>query len=152
MANKRRYLSLWKDDNEWLASPPPTDPQELGEWHIAWAKLRKDCDWQIEITDCIYTNQEHGETPEWIDVTIFDEGVLPFKMGKGVAESIEGISHVGFRQFFKIDLPPKWRLSYSVLEVYKDSGVNLRMPMDDGYEEIEVSITEQFNQAIGEGE
>ena len=149
MANKRRYISMWRDDNEWLAGPPPTDPEELKDWNNAWGELRQNCDCPIEITDCIYTNQEHGETPEWIDVTIFDEGVLPFKMGRGVAESIEGVSRVGFRQFFKIDLPPKWRPSYTVLEIYKNSGVGIRLPMDDGYEEIEVSITEQFNQAIG---
>ena len=150
MANKRRYISIWKDDNEWLAGDPPTDPKELGEWHIAWAKLRKDCDWHIEMTESIYTNQEHGDTPEWIDLTIEDAGVLPFKMGKGVAESIDGVNCIGFNQFFKVELPAKWRVSFATLEIYKTNGANLRICMEDGYEEVEVNITEQFYQAIGE--
>lgn len=150
MANKRRYLCMWKDDNQWLADAPPTDPQELGEWHIEWAKLRKDCDWPIEITESIYSNQEDGETPEWIDLTIKDEGVLPFKMGKGVAESIEGVNCVSFNQFFEVGLPDKWRSVYTALEIYKTNGANLRICMEDGYEEIEVNITEQLYQAIGE--
>lgn len=150
MANKRRYLSQWKDDNEWLAGEPPTDPQDLGEWHIEWAKRRKDCDWHIEITDSIYSNQEDGDTPEWIDITLKDEGVLPFKMGKGVAESIEGVNCISFNHFFEVELPEDWSAAFATVEIYKTGGVNVRICMGDGYEEVEVGITEQFNQAIGE--
>lgn len=150
MANKRRYMSVWKEDNQWLADAPPTDPKELGEWHIEWAKLRKECDWEIEMTESIYSNQEDGETPEWIDITLEDAGVLPFKMGKGVAESIEGVNHVGFNMFFRVELPADWSAAYTTLDVYKGGGVNIVIHMGDGYEEIEVGITEQFYQAIGE--
>ena len=149
MSNKRRYMSIWKGDNEWLGDKPPTDPKELGEWHIEWAKLRKDCDWQIEMTDEFYTNQEEGDTPEWVDLTLKDEGVIHFKMARGVAEAMEGVNCISFNQFFEVDLPEDWHMSFATVEIYKSGGVNLRISMRDGYEEVEVNITNQFNEAIG---
>ena len=151
MANKRRYISIWHDDNEWLASDPPTDPQELGEWHIAWAKLRKDCDWPIQLTDEIYNNQEDRTVPDWIDVTLHDEGVMHFKIARGVLNSIEGVESISFaRRFFDVELPKDWKPYHISLVLYNTGGVGIIARMEDGYEEVEVNITEQFNQAIGE--
>ena len=47
MPSTCRFMDLYKGENEWLAGEKPTDLEDLGAWHIEWAKLRKDCEHQI---------------------------------------------------------------------------------------------------------
>ena len=95
MTNKRRYLYLHKGDNEWLASDPPTD-SSLDDWNEGWEMLKKECPHQIEITEDMYANDEYGDLPDWVDVTIHDEGVLAFKMARGVIGGLKGARSVVF--------------------------------------------------------
>lgn len=149
MANKRRYMYLHKEDNEWLASDPPTD-SSLDDWNEAWEMLKKECPHQIEFTEDIYVGSEYGESPEWIDVTIHDEGVLAFKMARSVVGGLAGARSVTFDRHFDLDVSNEWGgWEAQRLEVYEGSAY-VTFRSKHGNEEIEVSITEQFNQAIGE--
>jgi len=149
MANKRRYMYMHKGDNEWLASDPPTD-DSLEEWNNAWADLKKDCPHEIEISDDMSCNEEYGETPEWVDVTIHDEGVLAFKMARGVVDGLKGARSVTFDRHFDLDVSEEWGgWGYTRLEIF-DGGAYLTFRGKHCSAEVEVNITEQFNQAIGE--
>jgi len=149
MTNKRRYLYMHKGDNEWLASDPPTD-DSLEEWNNAWEELKAKCPHQIEITEEMYASAEYGEVPEWVDVTIEDEGVLAFKMARGVIGGIAGATSVVFNRHYDIDVSEEWGgWDYNRLEVLKD-GAHLTFRGKHSGDEVEVNITEQFNQAIGE--
>lgn len=149
MANKRRYMYMHKGDNEWLACDPPTD-DSLEEWNNAWADLKKDCPHEIEISDDMSCNEEYGETPEWVDVTIHDEGVLAFKMARGVVDGLKGARSVTFDRHFDLDVSEEWGgWGYTRLEIFEGSAY-LTFRGKHSSAEVEVNITEQFNQAIGE--
>jgi hypothetical protein len=149
MTNKRRYLYLHKGDNEWLASDPPTD-DSLEEWNNAWEELKAKCPHQIEITEDMYANDEYGALPEWVDVTIDDEGVLAFKMARGVIGGLKGARSVVFDRHYDLDVSEEWGgWGYTRLEVFEGSAY-LTFRGKDSSSEVEVNITEQFNQAIGE--
>jgi len=149
MTNKRRYLYLHKGDNEWLASDPPTD-DSLEEWNNAWEELKAKCPCQIEITEDMYANDEYGDLPEWVDVTIDDEGVLAFKMARGVIGGLKGARSVVFDRHYDLDVSEEWGgWDYTRLEVF-EGGAFLTFRGKHSSAEVEVNITEQFNQAIGE--
>lgn len=149
MANARRYMYLHKGDNEWLASNPPTD-DTTEEWEKAWAKLKKECPHQIEFTEDIYVGSEYGESPEWVDVTILDQGVLPFKMARSVIGGLAGARSVTFDRHFDLTVSDEWGgWEAQRLEVY-EGGAYVTFRASHGSEEIEVNITEQFNQALGD--
>ena len=149
MANKRRYMYLHKGDNEWLAGDPPKDDL-IKEWTEAWEDLKKDCPHQIEITDDMYANDEYGEVPEWVDITIHDEGVLAFKMARGVIGGISGARSVTFDRHYDLDVSPEWGgWDYNRLEIY-EGGALITFRGKHSNAEVEVYIAEQFNQAIGE--
>jgi hypothetical protein len=149
MTNKRRYLYMHKGDNEWLACDRPTD-DTAGEWDKAWADLKKDCPHEIEISDDMSCNEEYGETPEWVDVTIHDEGVLAFKMARGVVDGLKGARSVTFDRHFDLDVSEEWGgWGYTRLEIFEGSAY-LTFRGKHCSAEVEVNITEQFNQAIGE--
>jgi len=149
MTNKRRYMYLHKGNNEWLACDPPTD-DSLEEWNNAWEELKAKCPHQIEITEDMYANDEYGETPEWVDITIHDEGVLFFKMARGALEGIKGARSVTFDRHFDLDVSEEWGgWGYTRLEIF-DGGAYLTFRGKHSSSEVEVNITEQFNQAIGE--
>jgi hypothetical protein len=149
MTNKRRYLYLHKGDNEWLASDPPTD-DSLEEWNNAWEELKAKCPHEIEITEDMYANDEYGDLPEWVDVTIDDEGVLAFKMARGVIGGLKGARSVVFDRHYDLDVSEEWGgWGYTRLEVFEGSAY-LTFRGKDSSSEVEVNITEQFNQAIGE--
>ena len=149
MANKRRYMYLHKGDNEWLAGDPPKDDL-IKEWTEAWEDLKKDCPHQIEITDDMYANDEYGEVPEWVDITIHDEGVLAFKMARGVIGGISGARSVTFDRHYDLDVSPEWGgWDYNRLEIY-EGGACITFRGKHSNAEVEVYIAEQFNQAIGE--
>jgi hypothetical protein len=149
MTNKRRYLYLHRGDNEWLACDPPTD-DSLEEWNNAWEELKAKCPHEIEITEDMYANDEYGDLPEWVDVTIDDEGVLAFKMARGVIGGLKGARSVVFDRHYDLDVSEEWGgWGYTRLEVFEGSAY-LTFRGKDSSSEVEVNITEQFNQAIGE--
>ena len=149
MTNKRRYLYMNKGDNEWLADKPPTDPEDLKTWNEDWRLLREECPHEIEITEDMYSDAEYGEIPEWIDVTIFDEGVLEFKMLEGVLGAFDGASSMSFNKYFDIDVSPEWGgWTTPKLEVGK-YGAFVTFYAKHSSEQIEINVTQQFNQAIG---
>ena len=149
MTNKRRYLYLHRGDNEWLASDPPTD-DSLEEWNQEHEKLKAECPHEIEFSEEMYCNDEYGETPEWTDITLHDEGVLAFKMARSVIGGLKGARSVTFDRHFDLDVSEEWGgWGYARLEIYEGSAyVTFRGKHSS--DEVEVNIAEQFNQAIGD--
>ena len=154
MSNIRQYRYFHKGDNEWLHEPPADGTVE--DWNEAWAEIRKELaeagtpDLKIEFTEEIYNNQEYGEIPEWINITIHDSGVLPFKMARGILGALDGARSVVFHSHFDVHMSSDWGgWSYCRLEVY-DGGAYLTVAAKHSNEELEINITEQFNQALGE--
>ena len=153
MPNERQYRYLHKGDNEWLSEPPTdTDPAVQKEWAQAWAEINADKspESKIEFTEDMFINSEYGETPEWINVTIHDSGVLTFKMARGIISAIDGAKGVVFHSHFSVDVSEEWGgWSYCRLEVGQ-TGAYLTVCAKHSSDELELNITEQFNQAIGE--
>ena len=149
MPNTRQYRYLHKGENEWLADDTNHNDQE---WLDAWEEIRKDStpDIKIEFTEEMYTNSEYGDTPEWVNVTINDSGVLPFKTARGVLFALDGARGIVFHSHFDVDMSTDWGgWSMTRLEV-GTGGAYLTICSKHSSEELELNITEQFNQAIGE--
>ena len=152
MPNERQYRYLHKGDNEFLSEPPQNDPALLKDWELAWAEINADKspESKIEFTEDMYTNSEYGEMPEWLNVTIHDSGVLPFKMARGIVGTLDGAKGIVFHSHFSVDMSEEWGgWSYCRLEV-GETGAYLTVCAKHSSDELELNITEQFNQAIGE--
>ena len=153
MPNERQYRYLHKGDNEFLSEPPTdTDPAVQKEWAQAWAEINADKspESKIEFTEDMFINSEYGETPEWINVTIHDSGVLTFKMARGIISALDGAKGVVFYSHFSIDVSEEWGgWSHCRLEMGQ-TGAYLTVCAKHSSDELELNITEQFNQAIGE--
>jgi len=150
MPDIRRYICFYHDNNEWLAGQPPTDLKELGEWHIEWAKLRKDCEHHIEITEEVYSNSEDSPLPDWIDIEIADEMVLDFKMAVGVIKSLRGAHAISFDRGFTVEVSPEWgAIGFSRLYITAGGGY-VTIASDSSSEEVELSVGEQLNKVLGE--
>jgi hypothetical protein len=153
MPNERQYRYLHKGDNEFLSEPPTdTDPAVQKEWAQAWAEINADKspESKIEFTEDMFTNSEYGEMPEWINITINDSGVLPFKMARGIIGALDGAKGIVFHSHFSVDMSEEWGgWSYCRLEV-GETGAYLTVCAKHSSDELELNITEQFNQAIGE--
>jgi hypothetical protein len=153
MPNTRQYRYLHKGDIEWLYDPPPSDASEDDKeaWADEWKTIKEEAKGAyVEFTEEMYINSEYGETPEWINVTINDSGVLPFKMARGVIGALDGAKGVVFHSHFSIDISSEWGgWSYCRLEVGGGQAY-LTICAKHSPEELELNITEQFNQAIGE--
>lgn len=148
MGNSRRYMDLNSGDNEWLSRAPLDDTQDA--WNEAWVELEKECSYPIEFTDEIYCNSEHDGPPEWIDVHIRDEYILEFKMARGVISSMQGADFISFSNGFDCDVEKSWgAIGYERLSIHRGQAY-ITINAKHGSDEIEVNITEQFNQAIGE--
>jgi hypothetical protein len=148
MSNTRQYRYLHKGDNEWLYDPNNADAEG---WQEAWEDLKKEVPHQIEFTEDMFINSEYGEMPEWINVTINDSGVLPFKMARGVMSAIDGVRGIVFHTHFDVELSEEWGGWGSChLELGNTSGAYLTIRAKHSSDELELNITEQFNQAIGE--
>ena len=156
MPNIRQYRNLSSGDNDWLSEIPK---EHLEDWNEAWELLRKEnaeaglpADIKVEFSEDIYTNEEYLDPPEWIAVKIEDSGVLPFKMAQGIIKgnSIDGLRSMEFSSHFSIYVAPDWGgYSYTRLQVY-EGGAYVTFSPKHASGEVEVNITEQFNQAIGE--
>jgi hypothetical protein len=154
MPNSRQYRYLHKGDNEFLAdASPQQDDALLKEWNEAWAEINEEAKGiKVEFTEDMYNNQEYGEMPEWINITIEDSGVLPYKMARGIVKSnaVEGLRSMVFTAHFDVDISSDWGgWAYCRLEVYADQ-TYITVVAKHSSEEVEINITEQFNQAIGE--
>jgi len=154
MPNTRQYRYLHNGENEWVADGTNENDQE---WQEARGQLDQDNknagfgDIHVEFTEDMYTNSEHSEIPEWVNVTIHDSGVLPFKMARGVIGALDGVKGVVFHSHFSVDVSSEWGgWSYCRLEVGDTGGAYLTICAKHSSEELELNITEQFNQAIGE--
>lgn len=151
MTNSRRYMDFNSENNEWL-SEPPNNPTESDQeaWEEAWAELKKDCAHPIEFTEDIYCNSEHDGPPAWIDVHIRDDHILDFKMALGVIKSMRGADFISFSRGFDCDVEKSWgAIGYERLSIHAGQAY-ITISAKHGGDEIEVNITEQFNQAIGE--
>lgn len=151
MSTTYQYRYFHKNDNEWLADDTNKDDKE---WQAEWAKINADNspDIKVEFTEDMYLSSEYGDMPEWMNVTINDSGVLPFKMARGIVKSktLDGLRSMVFTHHFDIDMSSDWGgWSNICLEVY-DGGAYIAACAKHSSDEIEVNITEQFNQAIGE--
>jgi hypothetical protein len=152
MPNIRQYRYLHKGENEWL-SEPPQEPDMQEEWAEQWKEIKAEHkDIKIEFTEDMYLNAEYADTPEWINITIDDSGVLPFKMARGIIGALDGAKSIVFHSHFSVDISSEWGgWSHCHLEVYGTNNAYLTVVAKHSSEELEVNITEQFNQAIGEG-
>ena len=160
MPNIRQYRNLSSGDNDWLSEPPKDATDDTTEaWEKAWDELRQanvdaglPADIKVEFSEDIYTNEEYLDPPEWIAVKIEDSGVLPFKMAQGIIKgnSIDGLRSMEFSSHFSIWVAPDWGgYSYTRLQIYEGQAYVTFSPKHASGE-VEVNITEQFNQAIGE--
>lgn len=148
MTSSRRYMDINSGENEWL-SDPVNNSREKG-WEEAWEELKKECPHQIEFTGDIYCNSEHDGPPDWIDVHIRDEYILDFKMARGIINSMQGADFISFSNGFDCDVEKSWgSIGHERLSIHRGQ-VYITINAKHGGDEIEVNITEQFNQAIGE--
>jgi len=135
----RRFMYMHMGENEELVGSPELKLLEEKVGH------------PIEITEELYNNQEHGEIPEWVDVTLKDEGILPFKMARGIVTSLDGASSIGFAKFFDVQVSPEWGAPFNArLEIYKQVGIYIIFHARHHSEEIELCITDFFNDTLGE--
>lgn len=152
MSSTVQYRYLHKGDNEWLDAGPPTD-DTIEEWKQEWAILNEEAKGlPVVFTEDMYCSSEYGELPEWVNVTIHDEGILPLKMARGIVKSkaMEGLRDMCFTSFVSVEVSEDWGgWSYTRLQVY-EGGAYVTFNAKHSSEEVELSITEQFNQAIGE--
>lgn len=154
MPNTRQYRYLHKGENEWL-SEPPTNPSEedLKAWEAEWKTINEESKGlKVEFTEDMYCNSEYGETPEWVNITIRDSGVLPFKMARGIIKSnaMQGLRDMCFTHHYDVEVSEDWGgWDYTRLQIY-EGGAYLTICARHSSEEVEINITEQFNQAIGE--
>lgn len=147
MPNTRQYRYLHKGDNEWLDDRSNGDDKE---WQEAWELIRQDTPHPIEFTEDMFINSEYGDTPEWISITINDSGVLPFKMARGILSALDGARGIVFTEHFVVDMSEDWGgWSFCRLEL-GTGGAHITICSKHSSEELELNITEQFNQAIGE--
>ena len=156
--NIRQYRDFHKGENEWLSEPPinPSD-EDLKAWEQEWGQIEQDNknagfgDIKVEFTEDFYITTDYDK-PEYVNVTIHDSGVLPLKMARGIIKSgaIEGLRLMEFTRHFEIYVDPDWGgWSYARLQIY-EGGASITFFAKHSSEEVEVNITEQFNQAIGE--
>ena len=150
MPNIRQYRYLHKGDNEWLADAPPTD-SSLDDWNEAWEMLRQEAkDIQVEFTEDMYTASEYADLPDYINVTIKDEHILEYKMARGIIKSIDHAKAIVFSVGIDCYTDDGWgNIGYEEISITA-SGAWVTITGKHSSEEVEVDVSEQFNQAIGE--
>ena len=153
MPNTRQYRYLHKGDNEWLSEIPT---ENLEDWNEAWEMLRQENkeagnpDIQVEFTEDMYCNAEYSDLPNYINVTIKDDMILQYKMARGVIKAIEGAHCMVFHRGIDCYPDEGWGgIGYEKIAI-SETGAWITLGAKHSSEEVEVDITEQFNQAIGE--
>lgn len=148
MPNIRQYRYLHKGDNEWLSEPPK---ENLEEWNEAWELLRQEAgNTQVEFTEDIYSNSEHADIPEFINVTIKDEYILQYKMARGVSRAIEDVGYIVFVVGIDCYADDGWGSISNERISISPTGAWVTISPKHSSDEVEVDVSEQFNQAIGE--
>ena len=147
MPNTRQYRYLHKGDNEWLDDRSNGDDKE---WQEAWELIRQDTPHPIEFTEDMYSNSEYADIPEFINVTIKDEYILQYKMARGVIKAIEGASYIAFVGGIDCYTDDGWGNVSSERISISPTGAWVTISAKHSSEEVEVDVSEQFNQAIGE--
>jgi hypothetical protein len=152
MPNIRQYRYLHKGENEWL-SAPPVNPTEADQeaWDADWEEIIKEHpDIKVEFTEDMFTNSEHADIPEFINVTIKDEYILQYKMARGVVKASEGMGYIVFMVGIDCYTDDGWgNISAERISI-SPSGAWITICAKHSSEEVEVDVSEQFNQAIGE--
>lgn len=139
MPSKKRYYYYGSFDDEVL------------EDDAKMQALEKEVGYPITVSEDMYNSAEYGEIPEWVDVTIADEGVLPLRMARNMAGVIDGCRSIVMSKYFDIEVSKEWGgFQYERLEILHRGGTYIEFHASNGSEVVEVNITEQFNQAIGE--
>jgi hypothetical protein len=149
MPNSRQYRYLHKGDNEWLSEPPTDDTLE--DWNEAWEMLKQEAQGhQVEFTEDMYSNSEYADIPEFINVTIKDDMVLQFKMARGVIKSLEDAHYIVFLRGIDCYTDDGWGNIGAERISISSTGAWVTICAKHSSEEVEVDVSEQFNQAIGE--
>lgn len=139
MPSKKRYYYYGSFDEEIL-----NDDAEM-------QKLEKEVGYAIEVSEDMYTNAEYGEVPEWVELIIEDEGILPLRLARTMANTIDGCNSISMRKYFDINVSPEWGGWVNCrLQIADRGGVYLEFHAKHSSESVEVDVTKQFNQAIGE--
>jgi hypothetical protein len=98
----------------------------------------------------MYCNSEFSELPVWIDVTITDDFVLEYKMARGLIRSLQWAQSIVYHLGIDCDIEDGWGgIGHQEIAI-TDGGAYITIRSKHSSEDVEVSITEQFNQAIGE--
>ena len=152
MPNIRQYRYLHKGENEWL-SEPPVDASEEDQkaWDADWEVIKQESEgMKVEFTEDMYCNSEYSDVPEFINVTIKDEYILEYKMARGVIKAIDHAKAIVFSVGIDCCADDGWGgIGYEEISITA-SGAWITITTKHSSEEVEVNITEQFNQAIGE--
>ena len=152
MPNTRQYRYLHKGDNEWLSEPHPNDTEADQEaWAEEWKTINAESGGiKVEFTEDIYSNSEHADIPEFINVTIKDEYILQYKMARGVSRAIEDVGYIVFVVGIDCYADDGWGSISNERISISPTGAWITLNSKHSSEEVEVDVSEQFNQAIGE--
>jgi hypothetical protein len=152
MSNIRQYRYLHKGDNEWLSEPPnnPTEEDQKA-WDDAWEVIKQESGgMQVEFTEDMYSNSEYSDVPEFLNVTLKDEMVLHFKMARGVIKAIDHAKAIVFSAGIDCYADDDWGgIGYEEISI-TSTGAWVTITAKHSSEEVEVDVSQQFNQAIGE--
>jgi hypothetical protein len=152
MSNSRQYRYLHKGDNEWLSEPPnnPTEEDQKA-WDADWEVIKQEAQGhQVEFTEDMYCNSEYSDVPEFLNVTLKDEMVLHFKMARGVIKAIDHAKAIVFSAGIDCYADDGWGgIGYEEISI-TSTGAWVTITAKHSSEEVEVDVSEQFNQAIGE--
>jgi hypothetical protein len=91
-----------------------------------------------------------SDLPLWIDVTTKDDYILQYKMARGVIKSIEGAQSIVFHLGIDCGMEDGWGgIGHEEIAI-TDSGAYVTLSSKHNSDEVDVDVSEQFNQAIGE--
>lgn len=149
MPSTVQYRYFHRGDNEWLSEIPKDDTLE--EWNEAWEVIKQEANGApVVFTEDMYTSSEYSDLPEFFNVTIQDEMILQFKMARGVIKAIEGAAHITFHTGIDCYTDDGWGNIGTERIAISPTNAWATITPKHGNEEVEVDISEQFNQAIGE--
>lgn len=150
MANSRQYRYLHHGDNEWLADTENEANYKDDEWNEAWELLKQEAEGhQIEFTEDMYINSEYESVPEWVNVTIKDDTILQYKMARGIIQSLNGAHSIVFFAGIDCYTSDDFQIGHEEIAI-TEGGAYVTLRAKHSSDEIELNISEQFNQAIGE--
>lgn len=152
MPNIRQYRYLHRGENEWLSTPPnnPTEEDQKA-WDAEWEEIIKESpNIKVEFTEDMYCNSEYSDVPEFVNVTLKDEMVLHFKMARGVIKAIDHAKAIVFSAGVDCYADDNWGgIGYEEISI-TSTGAWVTITAKHSSEQVEVDVSEQFNQAIGE--